>query len=79
MKLIIQKLFKNKTVIIIAHKLTSISNVDKIFVIENGKIIESGTHSKLMTENKRYKHYLSLYKKANEWRVNDEKLDKLDK
>lgn len=76
LKLIIQKLFKNKTVIIIAHKLTSISNVDKIFVIENGKIIESGTHSKLMTENKRYKHYLSLYKKANEWRVNDEKLDK---
>lgn len=44
----IENLMKNKTVIIIAHRFSTINNVDKIFVIENGKIAEQGTQNELL-------------------------------
>ena len=52
-----EKLFsiaKNKTVILITHRLSSIKNVDKIFVFKDGKIIEQGNHQQLMELNKEY-------------------------
>ena len=45
---------KGKTVIIIAHRLSTIINADKIFVLENGKLIEEGTHTELIKEKKAY-------------------------
>ena len=66
-------LIKDKTVIMIAHRLPSIRNVDEILVMDNGEIIERGTDRELMTLDGEYKKLQSLYSKANEWRVNYEK------
>lgn len=66
-------LIKDKTVIMIAHRLSSIRNVDEILVMDNGKIIERGTDRELMALDGEYKKLQSLYNKGNEWRVNYEK------
>lgn len=52
------KLSQNRTTIIIAHRLTTVKHVDKIFVMQNGEIIETGNHQQLL-EQKGY--YYSLY------------------
>ena len=66
-------LIKDKTVIMIAHRLPSIRNVDEILVMEDGKIIERGTDSQLMSVDSKYRKFQNLYSVANEWRVNYEK------
>lgn len=63
-------LMKGKTVIMIAHRLSSIRNVDEILVMEKGKIIERGTDEELMSTDTRYKELQNLYGQANQWRVN---------
>ena len=65
-------LMKEKTVIMIAHRLTTIRNVDEILVLENGKIIERGSDAELMKKDSLYKHFQDTYKIANDWRVADE-------
>ncbi|HRI21964.1 MAG TPA: ATP-binding cassette domain-containing protein, partial [Panacibacter sp.] len=49
-------LYKGKTVIIIAHRLSTVKNADKIVVLEKGKITETGTHQDLVTEKGFYFH-----------------------
>ena len=56
----INNLTKNKTTLVIAHRLSTIHNADKIFVMRNGKVINSGNH-KFLIEN--CEEYKSLYKK----------------
>ena len=53
-------LVKNKTTLVIAHRLSTIHNADQIFVLKNGKIIDSGNHASLIKNSDEYK---SLYKK----------------
>lgn len=50
----IQKLIKNKTVIMIAHRLSTICNASQILVISGGAIYESGTHQELLEKNRLY-------------------------
>jgi len=50
----LQKLMKGRTSIVIAHRLSTIANLDRIIVLENGKIIEDGTHAKLLKQDKVY-------------------------
>lgn len=73
---VLQKAFKNlikdKTVIMIAHRLSSIRAVDEILVMEKGKIIERGNDAELMKKDSRYKYFQELYVKANDWRVGHE-------
>lgn len=66
------KLMENKTVIMIAHRLSSIRNVDEILVIDDGQVIERGTHQELMTIESTYKNSQELFLKANEWRLQNE-------
>lgn len=67
-------LMKGKTVIMIAHRLSSITNVDEIFVMDKGEVAESGTHKELMDRGGIYKGLQTMYREANDWRVSDEKL-----
>ena len=53
-------LTKNKTTLVIAHRLSTIHKANKIFVLKNGEIIDSGNHDYLINECKEYK---SLYEK----------------
>jgi subfamily B ATP-binding cassette protein MsbA len=57
----LDNLMKNKTTIVIAHRLSTVLNADRIVVIEKSEIVDSGKHSELM---KRCKHYSVLYKKG---------------
>lgn len=63
-------LMRGKTVIMIAHRLTAIQNVDEILVIKDGEIAERGKGKDLLEkENSKYKHFMDLYNRANEWKV----------
>ena len=56
----LDRLFKNKTVIIIAHRLQTVKKADLIVVLEKGKIVEQGTSSELIDKNGQYKKMLEL-------------------
>ncbi len=57
----LNELMEGRTTIIIAHRLATIKKVDKIFVLDHGKIIESGSHDELLAkENSTYGHMVSL-------------------
>ena len=51
---------QNRTSIVIAHRLSTIENADRIMVMEQGKIVESGTHDALIKQDG---HYAKLYQK----------------
>ena len=53
----LSQLTLNKTTIVIAHRLSTILNSEKIYVIDNGKIIDSGNHEKLLINSKVYKNF----------------------
>ena len=50
-------LTKGKTTIVIAHRLSTILNSDKIYVIDNGDVVDSGTHKNLLESSKIYKNF----------------------
>ncbi len=64
-----EELAKNKTLIMIAHRLSTVMNADRIFVMDNGKCIESGNHEDLMHKNGLYKHMFDEYTRSIEWKV----------
>jgi ATP-binding cassette subfamily B protein len=47
-------LFNGKTVVIVAHRLSTVKNADKIYVLHEGKIAEEGTHQQLTASKGRY-------------------------
>lgn len=63
------QLLKNKTVIMIAHRMSTVRDADKICVIDQGHVIEEGTHDSLMEKNGRYRSMVSEYSKAVEWKI----------
>ncbi|MCK4453783.1 ABC transporter ATP-binding protein [Candidatus Parcubacteria bacterium] len=56
----LEKLIKNRTTFIIAHRLSTVRNADKILVLEKGKIVEQGTHKELIKKKGRYFKFYSL-------------------
>ncbi|MDO4793244.1 MAG: ABC transporter ATP-binding protein [Filifactor alocis] len=71
----IQQAFSNlmekKTVIMIAHRLSSIRKVDEVLLIDGGLVVERGPHEELMKKDGKYKMLQELFSKANDWRVYD--------
>ena len=65
----ISNLIKNKTVIVIAHRLKTIRDADKIIVLENGKILEEGKHKELMQNNSLYSKLVSMQEESLIWKV----------
>lgn len=64
-----EELSKNKTLIMIAHRLSTVMNADRIFVMDDGKCIESGNHEELMRNGGLYKHMFDEYTRSIEWKV----------
>ena len=62
-------LLKDKTVIVIAHKLETIKNSDQIIVMDKGSIENVGTHDELMKSSSIYKKFIEQREKATQWRV----------
>ncbi len=62
-------LLKDKTVIMIAHRLSSVVNADKICVIDEGRIAETGTHTELLARKDLYAGMWENFKKGIEWKV----------
>ncbi|UMT79017.1 ABC transporter ATP-binding protein/permease [Staphylococcus roterodami] len=67
----ISELIKNKTVIVIAHRLKTIEHCDQIVVLKEGKIEEKGKHEQLMANKHLYHHLVSLQRKSGDWQVNE--------
>jgi len=65
----IQELVKEKTVMVIAHKLATIQQADQILVLDKGKIVERGTHEQLLIQGKTYSHMWALQQQSKGWRV----------
>lgn len=64
-------LLKDKTVIVIAHKLETIKNSDQIIVMDKGSIENVGTHDELMKSSSIYKKFIEQREKAIQWKLND--------
>lgn len=69
MQLALQELIKNKTVLIIAHRLMTIRNANKIMVIKHGKIEETGTHDQLLANERTYHKMWAAYTASSDWEL----------
>ncbi|MCH3918562.1 MAG: ABC transporter ATP-binding protein/permease [Spirochaetia bacterium] len=67
-----EKLTKGKTVIMIAHRLTTVRHADEILVVDDGKICEHGSHDQLVAAAGRYASMWQSYKKAADWNLKEE-------
>ena len=64
-----EELLKDKTVIMIAHRMSTVRNADMIYVVDNGEILEEGSHDALMSRNGKYHDMVSEYNKAVSWKI----------
>ena len=65
----ISNLVKDKTVIMIAHRLKTIKNADHIIVLDKGKIVEEGNHKELIMKEGLYHKLWNLQNKSKEWKI----------
>ena len=65
------KLSEGKTVIMIAHRLSSVVDADRICVLKDGEIVESGTHKELTEMTGLYAHMWNEYNKSVRWKVGE--------
>ncbi|GAB0169156.1 ABC transporter ATP-binding protein [Lysinibacillus sp. CTST325] len=65
----LDELIQGKTTIIIAHRLSTIQNANQIIVIEDGKVIQKGTHHSLIKEEGVYRHFINIRQAAENWRL----------
>jgi ABC-type multidrug transport system fused ATPase/permease subunit len=56
----INRLMENRTVLVVAHRLSTIRHADLILVLENGSIVERGSHEELLRLNNRYKYFYDI-------------------
>jgi ATP-binding cassette subfamily B protein len=66
-QLAFEELMKDKTVIIIAHRLSTVRGADTIVVLDEGRVVEQGSHEKLVATDGRYSHMWEEYNRALGW------------
>ena len=66
----IDVLTKEKTIIMIAHRLKTVRNADQIVVVDSGKIAQFGTHTQLMQKGGIYKNFVNARQQAAGWKIN---------
>ena len=65
----IEALTKEKTILMIAHRLKTVRNADRIYVVDHGRIAEEGDHASLMHQNGIYKRFVSSREQAVSWKL----------
>ncbi len=65
----IENLTKQKTIIMIAHRLKTVRNADQIIVVDKGKIVQKGRHEELMMQEGIYKNFISGRRQAVSWKL----------
>ena len=63
------ELAKDRTVLMIAHRLSTVVGADKIVVIEDGRVVEQGTHDELLVRDGLYARMWEEYQRAALWRI----------
>ncbi len=71
-------LMKGKTVIMVAHRLTTIKDADQILVFDDGSLVESGQHNDLILNKGTYARLWDSYEQAQSWALNQEELSRKD-
>ena len=64
-----ETLSRDKTVIMIAHRLSTVTNADRIYVLKDGTVAESGSHKELTAQEGVYAHMWEEYNKSVDWKV----------
>ena len=72
-------LTQGKTVLMIAHRLTTVQDADSIVVVDNGKIVEQGTHEELLSKEKYYHRMWNEYQQSVSWKLSSIKSHKVIK
>ena len=65
----ISELTKGKTIVTIAHRLATIEQADQILVVDDGQIVQRGTHSELANVPGRYKDFVDIRRRSEGWRI----------
>lgn len=65
----LSRLIKNKTVLVIAHRMRAVAGVDKIIVLKNGIVAEQGTPGELAGRNGIYRHMTGIQMEAASWKL----------
>ena len=65
----LSELTRGKTIITIAHRLATIENADQILVVDDGRIVEQGTHAQLIRQPGRYQQFVRIREKAEGWKI----------
>ncbi len=68
-----EKLMKDKTVVIIAHRLSTVRGAANILVMDKGCLIEQGTHEKLLTQEGKYKEMWDMFTSSLNWKMSKER------
>ena len=65
----LSKLIRNKTVLVIAHRMRTVENADKIVVLSGGHVAEEGCPEELLKQNGIFSHMVALQKESSEWKI----------
>lgn len=74
LQMAVAELTRNKTIIMIAHRLKTVKNADQIIVLDSGRIVQRGNHDELIQQKGIYANFIDVRKKAIGWKLKVEKI-----